>query len=529
MRWGLLAMVSLTGLVWGQPVPTRYALDRAAPASLSLQAADSTLNTGLASNSVVDIRAAADSLLFFGTSRGLSLTRDLGETFLSYVADMTQLPEGGISALDIVDTSIAVAALVDTVISGRLWDKGRGLAYSADLGNEWIYIPQPQDGEDDTTLVWGDTTISRLAVTTLVANATYDVAISQGVIWAASWASGLRKYDLAAGQWKHVPLPLDDDTTFSCDSDLDGYELNARDPNDGGSDNHKVFSVIAHDSVLWVGTAAGINRGIVAESGDCIAWTHYTARRNGLSGNWVVALHRQVTSGIERIWASTVNASDLSEVRGVSYTEDGGLTWRVTLLRQRAHNITSIGDTVYVATNSGLYKSTDSRNWALFQSAVNKLTDEEVWAEQTFGALYDSRDNTLWISTPDGLASTQNAGVDWLIERSFVSTADSGEVAFYAYPNPFILSEDNFRDGRGHVRFQYHVTAAQEGAADIAIYDFALDPVATLPKRVHTSPGDYSQVWDGRNAAGRQVANGVYYCRITLGSDEHWTKVMVIK
>ncbi|MEE9161760.1 MAG: hypothetical protein V3U35_02215, partial [Candidatus Neomarinimicrobiota bacterium] len=177
MRWRPLALVGsalaiLTGLVWGQPVPARYTLDRAARASLALQSADSTINTGLASNSVVDIRAAADSLLFFGTSRGLSLTSDLGETFLSYVADKTELPEGGISALSIVDSTIAVAALVDTVISGRVWDKGRGLAYSANLGNDWTDIPQPLDEPGDTTYSWDGQTIRRLAVTTLVANAT---------------------------------------------------------------------------------------------------------------------------------------------------------------------------------------------------------------------------------------------------------------------------------------------------------------------------------------------------------------------
>jgi len=533
----LILMTALTALCWGQLVPTRFSLHKVTVDSTVSYMVDSTSFAGLASNSILDIRATGDSLLFFGTSRGLSLTPDLGTSFRSYIADQVSLPEGGISALDLADSVVVTAGLADTVISGKRWDKGRGLAYSTDWGSTWKYLPQPQEESSDTfvTFIWGDNTIRQLAVTTTVGNATYDVAVSPGTIWAASWAGGLRRYDFSSGQWSRVPLPQDGDTTLSCTDIPEGYELNSRDPEFGGNHNHKVFSVVAYDSVVWVGTAAGINKGIVNAATGCITWTHYKAQWGGrsISGNWVVALHRQVTAnGTERIWAATVEAKDPSERRGVSFTEDGGETWYITLLDKRAHNITSSSDAVYVATDNGLYKSFDGLNWALFRSAVDSLTGEQVWAEKAYGVLFDSRDSTLWIGTPDGLARTSDVGLSWEIERSFVSTSDSGEVRFYAYPNPFYLAEDNIRNGSGHVRFQYHISANEVGAsttARISIYDFAMDPVVSLTPRYHTIAGDFSQVWDGRNDAGHLAANGVYYCRLTLGGSEYWTKVMVIK
>ena len=90
--------------------------------------------------------------------------------------------------------------------------------------------------------------------------------------------------------------------------------------------------------------------------------------------------------------------------------------------------------------------------------------------------------------------------------------------------------EHNVRDGQGHVRFQYRITDLETGGtARVDIFDFALDPVASLPTRQHQAAGDYSQVWNGRNSAGYKVANGVYYCRLSIGRTQFWTKVVVIK
>jgi hypothetical protein len=529
-------MTILTGLLWGQALPLRFSLDKAFLDDGQSYWVDSTSYEGLASNSIIDIRTASDSILFFGTSRGLSLTPDRGSEFRSYVADKVDLPEGGISALDLYDSLVVVAGLVDTVISGTGEVMGAGLAFSRDLGNTWTYKDQPQDDVDSEEFIsfsWAGHTLQQLAVTTAIRNVTYDVAVTPGTIWAASWASGLRRYELATRLWTPVPLPLDNDTTFSCTNIPEDYVLNTRDPGDGGNHNHKAFSVVAYDSVVWVGTAAGINRGIVEAATGCITWTHFKAQwgDHPISGNWVVALHRQITTeGKERIWAATVNAEQPGERRGVSFTEDSGQTWTTTLLDERAHNISSSGDAVYVATDKGLYKSFDGINWALFRSATDHLTGEQVWADQAYGALFDSRYATLWVGTPDGLAKTRDQGITWTIERSFVPAVAPEDERFYAYPNPFYLATDNFRDGRGHVRFQYHVEGYEiNRTARISIYDFAMDPVVSLPSRQHPIAGDFSQVWDGRNEAGYQVANGVYYCRLTFGSEDFWTKVLVIK
>lgn len=528
MRRTLLWLVVGGQLLMGQLVPSGFGLHKRLADSTASYFGDTTSVAGLASNSIVDIRPAEDSLLFFGTSGGLSLTPDLGASFRSYIADSVHLPEGGISALAVLDSIIVVAAFKDTT-EGFCRCKGTGLAFSADLGNTWTYLLQPREPRDSTTIhfTWGGTLVTQQAITTTVDNLTYDVAVTRDYIWAASYAGGLRRYSFDAEKWSLIPLPPDTVSTFACDDTFADFEWNVLD-----NLNHRVFSVIAYDSLVWVGTAAGINKGIVDPNTGCVDWTHYSAKWDNISGNFVVGLHRQIAASGERIWAATVNTKEPSEFRAVSYTADDGATWTIPrfLVGKRPYNIHSFGESVYVAAEDGLYKSNDGTNWARFHVATDYLTGEQVWAEQVYGALFDARDSTLWVGTPDGLARTRNAGISWEIERSFVSTTTPGEARLYAYPNPFYLAEDNIRDGAGHVRLQYHISVGEVGTtARISIYDFAMDPVVSLSGREHNIAGDFSQVWDGRNEAGYKVANGVYYCQLTLGQTEYWTKVIVIK
>ena len=529
----IVLILGLSSAIMAQATPARFTLAKTSVDSTLSFMVDSTSAAGLGSNSALDIQAAGDSLIFFGTSGGLSVTPDLGISFRTYLAAEVKLPRGAITALVIVDSIIAVSALVDTTIAGAGEIKGTGMSYSTDLGDTWAHKAQPRDSVTSDGFMsfdWGDSTISQLAVTTDISNVTYDLAVANGSIWLASWSSGLRRYDIANGTWQTIPLPRDNDITLSCTDIPAGYVLNSRDPQNDGSHNHKAFAVIAYDSLLWVGTADGINKGIVDYTTGCVEWTHYKAQWQNISGNWVVALHRQVYAGGERIWASTARAEGNDEVQGVSYTEDGGISWNTVLLEQRANNITSNDSALFVSTDTGLFKSLDGRSWGRFNSAVDELTGEQVWADEVHGALYDSRDATLWLATPDGIAATGDQGVAWEVIRAFVSTRAAGEERFYAYPNPFYLNRNNLRDGVGHVRFQYHIIDSEQGlTAAVEIYDFAMQRVAKLTSRSHALSGDFSQVWDGKNAVGHEVANGVYYCRLKIGKSAYWTKVMVIK
>ena len=534
MRLACILML-LVGVA-GAQLPGSFRLSKAVVDSNASYMLDTSSTAGIASNSVVDIRAAGDSLVFFGTSRGLSLTPDLGSTFRSYIDTMVNLPIGSISAMTVSDSIVIAAALSDSVIAGTAQLIGAGLAYSRDMGDTWTYLDVPREPEDSPATIsflWGGNTIDQLAITTIVNNVTWDLAYSLGTLWAASWSSGLRRFPITASgtKWQVVPMPRDNDDFLSCDSIPEGYMINPRNPNDAidpGNHNHKGFSVIAYDTLVWVGTAGGINKGIVDSTNGCIDWTHYTAQNSNISGNWVVALHRQVWSGGERIWASTVQAEGVGEIQGLSYTDNAGESWRTALLGIRVHNISSFGATVYAATADGLYKSPDGVNWVRFLSAVDSKTGERVYADIATGALYDSRDSTLWVGTPDGLARTSDEGATWAVERAFVSTQGSDD-RFYAYPNPFSPATDNILDGSGYVRFQYHIEAGEAGKrAAIEIFDFAMDPVTELAYRTHGAVGDYSQAWDGRNSAGFSVANGVYYCRLKIGTTGYWTKVVVI-
>ena len=205
--------------VQAQVIPRQFALSKALVDSNASYYGDSTSYSGLAGNSIIDIYATGDSLLFFGSNYGLTLTADRGRTFRSYVAEEVNLPRAGVSALAVDDSTVALAGITDTLIAGEFNAMGTGIAYSLDFGDTWTYLPQPQDPVDsDTFLVatLGDSTVRRLAVTTAIFNTTYDLAYARGVIWAASWAGGLRMYDLATSSWSVTLLPRDGDTTLSC-------------------------------------------------------------------------------------------------------------------------------------------------------------------------------------------------------------------------------------------------------------------------------------------------------------------------
>ena len=420
-----------------------------------------TSSNNMRSNIVTEIILPADSTVWLGTGLGVSVIRDSltvenipdsaglannveGQDLIQTI----QLPQGGISAMGLPPSGneivIAVAGSENDI------PVGKGIAYSDNIKNSpinWTYFNQPVDALGtfptlDTT-EWsgrqegfGSTKryFSVLPITVIQANVTYDIAVTEEFIWIVSWAGGLRRYNITENEWKRVPLPMDDQleliTCGAIDSNGDptyikfrnpyliigfphegwvlrDYTLNPRDPIDGGNHNHKTFSVLAYGDTIWVGTANGINRGIIDPGGHyCIDWEHYSYPTHGLSGNFVVGLALQMHKGKRIIWAATVNADDPTEQRGVSYTTNDGLSWNTALLGERVYNITAHDSLVFAATANGLWKTEDGINWARYKPAQQYIpySTDEILANEVYSVAFDTGDTSIWIGTGDGVA-----------------------------------------------------------------------------------------------------------------------------
>ena len=523
----------------------------------------SSTNT-MRSNVVTEIILQSDNLVWLGTGLGISIVRDsltvetLQDTMeLTNGAYTNRIPSGGISAMTTGDPGGPYEKFMFAAAAGSENDIpiGKGIVFTTDATDStinWIYYDQPMDDALSDTIPFGDIGfIAVLPVTVPQANVTYDMDLSEEFAWTASWAGGLRRFKFSDQVWERVPLPMDNQYELTTCKDtsyvrvggkyiLKDYYLNPRDPLDGGNHNHKAFSVLSYGDTIWVGTANGINRGILG-SGNCIDWEHYSYPMDNLSGNFVVGLEAQRLNGKRIIWAATVNADDPTEQRGLSYTIDDGLSWNTALLGERIYNIASFDSLVFAASANGLWKTEDGINWALYNPAHQAIpvpntaiyNIDEVLADEVYSVAFDDRpyygDRSIWIGTGDGAAHSYDLdGLNWKIFRAEYDINED-----YAYPNPFSPYTHNVRNDNGYVRFH---TNEWPGTfvIDIDIYNFAMEKVyaGSFDKRISSSG---ALKWDGRDQQGAYVHNGVYFVKLTYPENQsskpspHWVKLIVVK
>ena len=511
----------------------------------------------LASNVISEIKLQGDSTVWLGTGQGLAMIQDSTSVFAMgsltiEESDTIMLLTDGISAIAVNDSSIIVAGATDDGVT----PVGAGFYFAEDALDptiSWIHFSQPVDNQTDTLAGFADKYFRALPVTVANNNVTYDAAISDDYIWIASWAGGLRRIPLQnlAGDssWTRVPLPLDDmdalttcnDTSYA-DNILKDYYLNPRDPLDDGNHNHKAFSVLAYGDTVWVGTANGINRGLLGQNG-CIDWAHFSFPQDGISGNFVVGLARQVWGNTDIIWAVTMNAEDQGEERGLSYTIDNS-TWHTALIGERIYNVYAKDSLVFAASENGLWKSIiddphDTPMWALFEPAIQAILLEdslvfdtdEILTNEVISFAFDNRpyysQAVLWLGTLDGLArSSDIEGSNWQIFR-----AEYDPNKIYAYPNPYSPYSHNVLDGDGYVRF--HTSEVVSYTIEMSIYNFALGIV--FNKKYDRRSGTESLRWDGKDQNGKLVDNGVYFINLKFAEkqnrspEDHWLKLIVVK
>jgi len=131
---------------------------------------------------------------------------------------------------------------------------------------------------------------------------------------------------------------------------------------------------------------------------------------------------------------------------------------------------------------------------------------------------------TMGQPTPIGTSSTDNHTLQagfWAqawpsIPASAMAPVAYRDELFQNYPNPFNPT----------TTVEYSV--GQTGLAEIVIYNVLGQRVKTL-LREHKPPGRYQAQWDGRGDSGSQVASGVYFCRLTVGSYSAVKKLVLLK
>ena len=497
-------------------------------------------NSQIANNAVIDIKAIEDSLILFGTGGGLSYSRIYTDNSLAFGYYTNQnMPLGGNPSVAVNANYIAVSGVIDTTVATGIEPKGTGISYSTDGGQNWIYLSQPIDNIPESgqyhTILWGEQEISALSVTTEINNVSYDIAIHENYIYAASWAGGLRRYPIGIldnnidRKWEIIPLPRDNDLNLYCGEIDSSYYLNPRDPSDNGYHNHKGFSIYFDEQFIWAGTAAGINKGII--DGNCINWVgHYSTFQNNISGNWVIGFtHQTFSNNTKRIWAITWNAESQGEFNGLSYSDDDGDTWSFTLPSgnpEKIYNLFSYSNQIWASSESGLYVSEDGYYWEKYNHPIDNNSLEILLSEPVTSSYYSQSLNWLWLGTADGLAISNNDGLTWDIHRFWESTQNNNHNIFSAYPNPFFINDHNQLHGTGYVRFIFY--NPNQKYAKIDIFDFSMNKVINLTDIKFVNHTESEIIWNGKNDYGDKVSNGVYFCRLMINNKINWTKVAII-
>jgi hypothetical protein len=487
------------------------------------------------SNSITDILTIGDTIIWLGTSRGVSLSTDGGKNWTNFYGQ-ADFGTDNISAIAYNKTSktfwCATAKSTETS-GGQTLPDGTGLKYTTNFGVTWTSVSQPLDSQTDTVVQYGNNAIRALPVTVTIQNLVYDIAFTPNTIWIATFAGGLRKSTDNGATWLRVVLPPDNLNSIKPEDNLN-YCLS---PADGkfcgnGNLNHRVFSVIStDDNTLYVGTANGVNKS--TDSG--ISWVKFNHQNQQLpiSGNFITALGYDNSN--HTVWVSSWKAEDKNEFYGVSSSSDGGRTWDTFLRDEKAHNfgfattysLNEFTNYIIVPTDNGAFASGDvGATWLLPNSIVDYQTNASLHTNTFYAA--GAKLNNVWLGSAIGLVNLQvSLGQLWQgnWEIFLASQSLPSDEETYCFPNPFSPRQEV-------VNIKYS-TKGEEANVTIRIFDFGFNYVRTLVQNVSrnlnidSAPIDF---WDGKDDNGSYVPNGVYFYRVDVGNnDAVYGKILVIQ
>lgn len=484
----------------------------------------------------ISVSLTVGDTIWLGTARGLSKTTDNGETWINFYGSE---PAGlGISAIayDYDKHALWIATARAFIKDGKSTPEGTGIHYSQDGGNTWTSFPQPVDADGDSLVVYGMNNLKALPITVTPQNITYDIAITPGTVWITSWSSGLRKSTDMGVTWERVVLPPDNLNSIHPSDELDFcYSPSAGAFCGEGHRNHVAFSVlVVDDTTLYVGTANGINK--TTDGG--VSWKklNHQNQEEPISGNFVTSLGYNESNGT--IWATTWKADDQDEFYGVSYSTNGGDTWKTTLPGEKGHNIICRGFKTIVVSDNGAFKTeNEGSTWFGTTPIYDKISGISLQTTEFLTATFASNGLYTFIGTEDGLIRHRGTGAGWSDDWKIyiASTPLEDKLDAYAYPNPFSPKTES-------VKIKYSTGNSSQNVT-IRIYDFGMNYVRTVIQnelrgdpahQVESShDGDINGVidhWNGKDDYGKTVPNGVYFYRIDIGDEDPvFGKIMVLQ
>lgn len=470
------------------------------------------------SNSISQV-VTRQNQLWIGTGKGVARSIDGGRTFVSY-RNVPQFARPGVFALDVKgDTIWCATGYVEETQSAGNVQTGTGYSYSFDNGGTWHSAPQPLDSQSDTAVPYGANSIRFLPIVVPEQNVTFRLDVTDSAVWVASWSSGLRKSTNNGASWTRIVLPSDTLSSISPTDPLAGYVVDPRTNN-----NFLLFSVyVESSSIVWAGSAGGINR----SSDGGVSWKKFTASNEleHVLANWVVAIRGQRRATGTRVWTANWPAASASESYSVSFTDDSGKSWTNSLIGVKAYDFAFKDTIVYVASDQGLFRSTDGGiSWIMSGTIVDPARGNVITSSAFYAVGVEG--DTVFGGNSDGLVRTlDNASVqfgsNWDVLRTSLPVGSSS--ATYSYPNPFSPKHES-------VRFHYNI-GHSPSTVSIEVFDFGMNRVKTLLRDAQRSgPLERDEVWDGHDERGSPVPNGVYFYRVTVsGGDPAWGKVMVIQ
>jgi len=470
-------------------------------------------------NTVEKVLIVGDTL-WVATSKGLSKSTDNGNSWINFYGT-DAFGNESVSAIAYGSGMLCASTWhFEETSQGRL-PVGSGIKISTNFGKSWIQIPQMLDIVSDTSVTYGANRIYALPVTTTIQNFIRDIAVVNNTIWVVSNSAGLRKSTDMGTTWQRVPLPPDNLDSIKPTDQL-VFQIRPK-AGSVGNLNHIGFSLLAvSKDTIYAGTAGGINKSV--DGG--ISWTKFSHQNQSspISGNHILKIRQNQFD--KSIWAATWKAEDASEFWAVSYTKNGGATWKTTLNDSRTLDIlfpeiksgsTVTSTDIIAVTQDGLFRSGNyGATWVVNPRISDASKNLTVLTDLFLGGAVDNSKTpaNLWFGSIDGLVRLQQiTSAFWSGTWSifFASEPLKSNSDTYAFPNPFSPSG-------GTTRIKY--TIASGSQVTIRIFDFGMNLVKTIIQNAARSAGDKFESWNGRDENGNIVPNGVYFYRIDVNSDK---------